>query len=226
MAKLLNNVPMTEEWNNMKLLEDVENKIKEQYQVVYKKSAEDGKWHLYDMYNKDKSYNEDFIIMPIGSVCHGIQPVNQQTPFVNVLGSAKDPRPEGVSWIGLMRIVYDAYGKDKRLLESCCTDGNFYVTKETPNGIIWNVVRDENCNNGIVGGHVLLGKFITKYSNIGDTVYMLPICNSHNTSSFGGGGTGSGFFMVTKCDIWALVLDRFLQNEKVQRYLNYDDCNN
>ena len=49
MAKFLKNVPITEEWNRMKLHENVESTIKEQYQVVYKKSTENGKWCLYDL---------------------------------------------------------------------------------------------------------------------------------------------------------------------------------
>lgn len=225
MAILLKNVPMTEEWNNMKLHEDVENRIKEQYQVVYKKSSEDDKWCLYDLYNKDISYDDDFVIMPVGSVCHGIQFVNKDTPFVNVIGSTGDKIPMGNSWIDLMHRVYEACEIDERLLESCCTNGNYYITNRIQNGIIWNI-ENSYCHTEIVGGHVLLNQFISEYSLEGDRVFMLPICRTHNTRSFGGSGTGSGFFMVTKCDIWALVLDRFLQNEKVQRYLNYDDCNN
>lgn len=221
MAKFLKNVPITEEWNRMKLHENVESTIKEQYQVVYKKSTENGKWCLYDLYNNDLSYNDDYVITTVGSVCHGICLVEKETPFVNVVGSTGDPRPEGVTWIGLMRIVYDALGKDKRLLESCCTDGNLYIPYNTPNGIMWNT-RENICGTDIVGGHVLLNQFFADYRQEGACVYMLPICRCHNSSM----NHGAGYFMRTKWDIWALILDQYLQSEKIQRYIDDNDFNN
>lgn len=221
MAKFLKNVPITEEWNRMKLHENVESTIKEQYQVVYKKSTENGKWCLYNLYNNDISYNDDYVITTVGSVCHGICLVDKGTPFVNVVGSTGDPRPEGVSWIGLMRIVYDALGKDKRLLESCCTDGNYYIPYNTPNGIMWNT-RENICGTGIVGGHILPNQTVSVECKEGSTVLMLPICISHNSSMY----HGAGYFMCTKWNIWALVLDQYLQSEKIQRYLDNNDFNN
>ncbi len=221
MAKFLKNVPITEEWNRMKLHENVESTIKEQYQVVYKKSTENGKWCLYDLYNNDISYNNDYVITTVGSVCHGICLVNKGTPFVNVVGSTGDPRPERVSWIGLMRIVYDALGKDKRLLESCCTDGNYYVPNNTPDGIKWNKIVS-SCGTRIVGGHILPNKVVSVKCEEGSKVLMLPICSSHNTSM----NHGAGYCMCTKWDIWALILDQYLQSEKIQRYLDNNDFNN
>lgn len=221
MAKFLKNVPITEEWNRMKLHENVESTIKEQYQVVYKKSTENGKWCLYDLYNNDISYNDDYVITTVGSVCHGIWPVEKGTPFVNVVGSTDDPRPERVSWIGLMRIVYDFMGKDKRLLESCCTDGDLYISYNTSNGEMWNT-RKISCSHTIVGGHVLLNRKNNVESDVGSRVYMLPICLSHNSSM----DHGVGYYMCTKWNIWALVLDQYLQSEKIQRYLDNNDFNN
>lgn len=225
MAILLKNVPMTEEWNNMKLHEDVENRIKEQYQVVYKKSSEDDKWCLYDLYNKDISYDDDFVIMPVGSVYHGIQYVKARTKFVNVIGSTGDKIPIGKSWIDLMSIVYDKYNIDQSLLSRCCTDGNFYVTTNIQNGICWNVDSNRHCNGKIVGGHVLLNRVETEKDGLYGMVFMLPICTSHNVSRCDS-YFGSGYFMVTQHDIWALVLDQFVPRFYLQKYIDKDDCNN
>lgn len=219
MVKLLDNYPFSDEWKVMELGEDLSNRDK--YHVVYKKN-DDGNWHLYDLYCEDDTYEGEYIMVPVGSVYRGLAKVNKGTKFVNVLRSTRDPKPiKRCTWIELMRLIYRKYQLDEGLLEECCTDGNFYMSNTGE------IVEDKSYRGWIVGGHILLHRERNRYNKVGDKVFMLPICNSHNTSRVGQmKWTGAGFYMVTKCDIWALVLDRFLQNEKVQRYLNYDDCNN
>lgn len=219
MAKFLKNVPITEEWRELELSDESSND--NEYLIVYKRN-EDGNWKFYDLYNDEDSYDDTYILVPVSSVCHGVEYVRQGTEFVNVLRSTKDPKPfKRLSWIQLMEWVYRNKKLNTDVLSTCCTDGNFYRTRSR------GIVEDKHCYGRIVGGHVLLYTSKNTNSDVGDEVFMLPICSCHNTSRVGyGKRTGEGFFMLTRCDVWALKLSRFLMKDMVQDCLNNQDTTN
>lgn len=219
MIQLLSQYPLTDEWK--RLIEKSNFLNDEKYIVVYKKN-ENGDWQFYDLYNENDSYDDKYVMVPLGSTYQKLRFVRRGTPFVNVLGSTGDSRPEGASWIKLMQEIYEKNDIKEVLLTHCCTDGKFYRPFCSERKAI-----DKGCFGRIVGGHVLLNRKCNVESGEGSRVYMLPICSRHNTSRVGyNKSTGEGFYMVTRYNIWALVLDNFLEKEQVEYYLNNLDTTN
>jgi hypothetical protein len=125
----------------------------ENYSLVYKNDA------FIEFYNPKKEYGKDYTIKRIESVWGGTVHFNNGENFANVIGSTYDPKIGGDSWIGLWR---NQFGNP-----NICTSyqyGGF------------------NCNNNLVGGHIIKGQqaiFVPPASN---SVYIMPICSAHNNN--------------------------------------------
>lgn len=211
MGIFLRNFPKTEEGKKLNLDEA----LKKELIVVYRKTGDDESWGYYGLKNDIEEYLEDDIFVPVESVYGGYEIVNAGTPFVNVIGSTHDPKPD-TSWISLMKEVYRNNGFPVERLNCCCTDGNFYDSTNH------NIIVNGRCTDRIVGGHVLLRETVNQETRAGSIVYLLPICIPHNVCRLNGNVTGAYYYMKTKYDIVAVQLNRFLMRAQVEPYLNQD----
>lgn len=211
MGIFLRNFPKTEEGKKLNLEEE----LKKELIVVYRKTDDNDGWEYHGLKNDVEDYFKDDIFVPVESVYGGYVGVKAGTPFVNVIGSTHDPKPD-TSWINLMRNVYSANGFPVERLNYCCTDGNFY------DSITHNIIVNNRCTDTIVGGHVLLGETVNQETRAGSIVYLLPICSPHNVCRLNGNVTGAYYYMKTKYDIVAVQLNRFLMRAQVEPYLKQD----
>lgn len=209
MSIYFKNYPKTEEGKKLQLDDDLAKELL----VVYRRISENGNWEFHGLKNDDEIYLEDDIFMPVESTYGGYIRVLAGTNFTNVIGS-KDDRMTGVSsWIRLMEKVYFDNKLPMNLLNSCCTDGNYYDSNSQ------GIIKSE-CKGCLVGGHVLLNSKVNDNPRMGAIVYLLPICSSHNVSRLCGGKAGTYYFMKAKCDIYAIQLNKYLMKEQVECYMN------
>ena len=212
MGIFLGDFPKTEEGKKLNLDEE----LKKELIVVYRKTAEKEDWEFFGLKDDSEEYLEDDIFVPVESVYVGNEEVFPDTPFVNVIGSTRDPRP-APSWIKLMNLEYKRAGWKEEFLKHCCTDGNYYNSKTHRR-----IVVDKKCSKRIVGGHVLLNKTVNQETQKGDTIYLLPICSTHNVSKLNGHRTGAFYYMKNRYKILAVKLKHFLMKAQVEPYLNQD----
>ncbi len=177
MAYYLKDLPFTEEGKMLKLSDE----DRERFRLVYKREG-DG-WVLHDIYEKGGEYGEDCIVVPLESTYKGYTYIDEGKIFRNVKGTTNDPMPinpntgyEYHSWIGLWKqMYYQTTGTNPICV--CCTDGKVY---ETSDRVEYGEDLKGCQNTGlIVGGHVIRRKRY-KSVNVGDLVYIVPICMSHD----------------------------------------------
>ena len=111
------------------------------------------------LYDPNKDYGPDFTIKPIESVWGGTVQFNYGENFANVIGSTYDPRIGGNSWIRLWENQFGA--------ANICTSYQY---------------QGFNCNNYLVGGHVIVGQHAAVVPAGSNSVYIMPICNAHNNN--------------------------------------------
>lgn len=163
---------------------------------------EKGDYSYHGPYADGGKYPDGAIAIPVESTVERIENFKADQEFANVIGSSRDKRHEGTSWIDVYnRRVNPIFGT------SCCTDGRFYGWHGAPPAC--------EGRNHVLGGHIIKGTAARQVGVDGQGVYILPICHKHNTSSCGG-GTGTGFYMKTSRIIPALKLTNYLRGERVR----------
>lgn len=218
MALFMNNFPHTDEGAKLELTQEQE----EFCRAVYKLDEEGGAAFA-GFWNPDKEYSDEYIIMPLRSVYNGIEDIEANTCFANVIGSTGDPLPQGYECLSWMKLWVDkANGKKYR--SECCTDSAFYYSgtrqetkcenvyydvEESPRK--WKKCKTEaKCKFGLNGGHVIKGTESATEPK-GGNVYILPICILHNRAHLGNRKWGQGYYMKTSEPITAVKLTGYFQ---------------
>jgi hypothetical protein len=98
-----------------------------------------------------------------GSEADGVERISAGRSFWNVEGSTIDPKIDGLSWIG----AWERETKSKYTDYGCIAVGS----------------ASRRCNEPIYGGHVVFDRSHTRPRTSRHTVYILPICHSHNVYS-------------------------------------------
>ena len=194
MAYYLKDLPFTEEGKKLNLSDE----DRKRFRMVYKKQGED--WILHDIWGEGGEYGDDCIVVPLESTYRQCVDFQANWIFANVEGSQYDriPVEGGISWIAFWRTMYLAK-KGTRPPKECCTDGYIYKNENNMDYII----RQCSCFYGnanieLDGGHVIGGKEAV-FPEIGDIVYIVPICREHNSSRSVG-------YMKTKAQTFAVEL--------------------
>jgi hypothetical protein len=93
----------------------------------------------------------------IESVWGGTVEFDVDENFANVIGSTDDPKIKNESWIGLWRSKFGEVSE--------CTSLN---------------TRKFECNDILVGGHIIGGTEAEEVAHGSNKVYIMPICSRHN----------------------------------------------
>lgn len=112
-----------------------------------------------EVYDHNRDYETVDEVKPIDSVWGGTVTMSSGENFANVIGSSPDPKIGGLTWIKLWSNQFGT--------PTVCTSLNY---KGFP------------CGSTLVGGHVITGqtaKVVAKGSN---SVYIYPICKTHNNN--------------------------------------------
>lgn len=220
MAYFLDNYPVSDTCANLALTEEEENYCR----VVYKLDDQGGA-RFNGLWDPEKKYSDEFVIVPLRSTDAQSVDVNSGTKFANVEWSSRDPYPG--------KYKEDDPGKNNWLhlwikltgggfVRNCFTDGSFYYLdgggrEQTRTQIyIPNDLHPKaaQCSSGDMrGGHVILNATASATVPPGGPVYIIPICNTHNVASCTSGGHwGAGFYMKLRNDTKALQLTGYLNN--------------
>lgn len=210
--KFLDDFPYTEAGANLKMNES-ENDI---LRVVYKPSeTSPDSYEFYDLWDHKKDYPDDYVALPVASVLGGVtDDYGVGTEFVNIIGSSDDPRPrvQGAnSWISIMRL------NGVRNCDSCCAEHALYDPRTGQN-----IDVNFQCDEKMVGGHIFFG-FNSQPVDRGESVYLLPICNAHNTKHLRGYDTGAGYYMKLRRRQNALILNNYLNRIIIEQMLEMQD---
>lgn len=115
-----------------------------------------------EMYRPGGTYGDRDVVHSLDSVYGGIALFPYDTRFANVIGSDPDHKPAS-SWIELWRRAFNM---------------------PTPQWCASLHYQNFDCGTTIVGGHILLGTQATRVPAGYDGVYIMPICDSHNKSTY------------------------------------------
>jgi hypothetical protein len=99
-------------------------------------------------------------VLSIESIYGGTADLGYNRDFANVIGSTRDPRPRGSSWLNLWTVTAGG-GIPPRVCTSLDT-------------------RGFDCGSSLVGGHVILGQVAEEVPTGSNSVLILPICSGHN----------------------------------------------
>ena len=168
--------------------------------ILYKKNQA-GDFVLYDLYDKDREneYEGELCTLPLHSAYAGWEEWEEGTEFVNIEGSTGDPTIYSMAWINVYEFVVRIVGQDPGYrAQYCCTDHKIYYPSNT---------QTLMCRGPFVGGHVIQG-MTSIYPEVGADVYLLPICQAHNTS----GAHGTGYYMKLLTDHIAVKLEYMVRN--------------
>lgn len=204
-------MPHTLEGAKLQLTDEQENFCK----VVYKKKDDHDRACFFGLWNPEKEYSDEYLIVPFRSVYNNLTkeyPIG--TTFANVEGSTDDkkhmPSISGSNtWIGLLGEAYKKEGADYSVT-ACCAEENTIYKSEDNTKITFSDER-KGCKGDIVGGHVLLEVTRSASESRGGTVYLLPICKAHNTDRRCG-GPGTGYYMKLQYPMKAVILTRYLED--------------
>jgi hypothetical protein len=125
-----------------------------QFLTVYR----DGVFH--GLYEPGLDLGPQDKVLTIESVWGGTVHFNVNEAFANVIGSARDPKIAGKSWLNLWT---DEFG----VTPNICTSYQF-------NGF--------RCGTTFVGGHIVTGTVARTMPAGSDSVYIMPICHPHNNN--------------------------------------------
>jgi len=96
MAYFLDNYPVSEEGANLDLTEEQEKYCR----VVYKLCEDEDSAYFSELWNPDKEYSDEYVIVSVKSTGGDPEPINKDTLFANVKSSSKNPEPfTGGHWI-------------------------------------------------------------------------------------------------------------------------------
>ena len=123
-------------------------------QVVYR----DG--YFRSPYEPGMTLSDKDRVLSVESVFGGTVTFNYMEYFANVIGSTSDPKIASLSWIRLWANQFGIYPQ-------ICTSYNF-------GGFA--------CGTDLVGGHIITGTKASYMPKGSNSVYILPICKSHNNN--------------------------------------------
>lgn len=113
-----------------------------------------------EMYDPNNEYETGDQIQPVDSVFGGQVTMKKGENFANVIGSTKDPKIPGLSWIQLWINQFAMTPTD-------CTSREY---------------KGFDCHGRLVGGHVIKGKTASVVAKGSNSVYIFPICSKHNSN--------------------------------------------
>lgn len=116
------------------------------------------------------------------------------------------------SWIKILQKQYESEKKKSGNDydgTTCCAEQDAIYNPDTEN-----TVAGFTCGGMIVGGHVLMEQTHAAQGVDNGTVYMLPICNSHNTSlKCNPAHQGDGYYMKLSRAMKPLILNNYKHRE-------------
>jgi hypothetical protein len=177
----------------------------QQCKAVYKKHADKEGYHFHALWNPNRDYGDEYVILPLRSVYDGTMDYDGGDVFANIIGSTDDERHGVSAWLDLFRDHGIA-------CDSCVTDTYFYTEKPNPEtGEMEEVYfTDYRCGGGMVGGHVVGGESACEMPE-GASVFLMPICHNHNSCCTDGSGkNGAGFYMHAAASGKAVKLKNYM----------------
>ncbi len=111
-----------------------------------------------EKYDTNRQYTSSDKVHHLDSTFGGIVTFNKGENFANVDGSDLDPKIAGLSWIRL-------WAGEMGFYPTVCTSLDY---------------KGFECDNYIMGGHVITGKVVKKVAKGSNSVYIMPICRNHN----------------------------------------------
>lgn len=209
--RFINHLPPTDSGAGLKLTAEQE----EMCRVVYKLSEDDPEIYVfYSLWDPDKNYSDEYIIVPIRSTDFKIVTKPNGHEFANIIDSSSDPHPTSGSWLQMFR--------DNGIkCDQCMTDGKFYDPSDGHEFTDKETGHDLSCNNDhMKGGHVFPGRINYKFKKEDhQTVELIPICSHHNSYTLGqGSGNGTGFFMKLKCSAKIIELENYMSAKAIEKH--------
>src|SRR5690606_13052655 len=134
---------------------DLPDEFLEKLNVVYRKGK------FLELFDEEKNYTENDRIFNIKSTYDGEITLRSTDNFANVIGSAKDPKVEGDTWIQL----WNYHCSSRFGVANICSSYGY---------------NNFDCYGMIVGGHVVLCKIAEKVPWGANYVFIMPICQRHN----------------------------------------------
>ncbi len=199
----LNSLPHTDFGAKLELTAEQEEKCR----VVYKVSESDPNKYVFDsLWNPDEDYSDDCYIVPLRSTYVGLsEEYAAGTCFANVIGSTPDSR-YSVSWIEVIRRAY-ATDRSNYNCSTCCAQNLVFDDK---NNQPFNI----DCDTTICGAHVLMGETKSREVDEGGDVFLLPLCNNHNTYNKNNEtyNWGSGYYMQLNRPMKAVKLSGYMKD--------------
>lgn len=110
-----------------------------------------------ELYNPVTAYTTNDTVFNIKSVFGGKIYLKSTDNFANVIGSTHDPKIDNQAWVRLWESNFGPYN-------NCASNGMPGFT----------------CKGTIVGGHVILGTTASAVPKGSNSVFIIPICHSHN----------------------------------------------
>ena len=112
------------------------------------------------LYDQGREYGPDDVVATIESVFGGEVTFKVNEAFANVIGSTHDPKIAGQAWLNLWVNQFEVY-------PTICTSFQF---------------QGFPCGSVLLGGHVVIGKVAQNVPAGSNSVYIFPICKSHNNN--------------------------------------------
>jgi hypothetical protein len=207
--------------------------IRDNCRVVYRIN-EDGNYYFETLWSSEKKYDSDSIVLLSESCLKEPTVLKANTVFANVLGSKGDSIPDGYnSWRSLIEERnYAHHMAPDYDFEVCCA--NPKLSGEAPYTAFMpspgfekyaNELAKCYCNDllsdgqAVCGGHVILGQSAER-STVGDDIFIVPICQRHNTLRLPGYDVGEGYFMKTRTLTPAVVVKYRIDGALVRKYLD------
>lgn len=133
---------------------------------------------------KDADYPDGMLALPVRSVYSCNHILHAGTSVWNVIGSTRDPKVDGKSWIQLW--MDKTHGQKK-----CYVEDSAHI----------------DCNGNIYGGHMVLhANNVRPRHGSNGVVYIIPICNAHNNAN-------NVAEMILSEDVEAVVLNRYFEKD-------------
>ncbi len=203
--------------------------LDQELQLVYKKQPDGEDYVFAGEYFPDDdgvAEDEEAIILPVSSVYAGTEDWDAGADFANIIGSTgddpKDNKGKGSSWKKLAEAAGISW--------ECNAEKDHFYDQFTGQ-LVTVPARHYVCNQdrlkpgdrlNMIGGHVLAGTTPGRVTP-GSTVRVIPLCKHHNSLAVNHGGrtpgNGNGFYMRTKFDTKMLLMNSYMPNSQVQKYL-------
>ncbi len=213
MNRFIDLKPQTAE--GVKLLQAMErNNIcgDEMLKLVYEKTLDRDGYSFKCEFNEEIDYGENCVIVPVTSTFYGTVDWRAGMEFANVLGSSGDKGRYGGKQKG-WQDIYNALALPWQKYEQPYFFDCFNRNPLTDDKF--------TCNLQIIGGHVITGRTPSGL-NRGDSFYIVPICQHHNTlnkshtTPRSTPGNGNGFFMKLNDNRTVVKMTGFLYNNAIE----------